>query len=37
MKKGIDKNLQQQVLGTFAHEEQLKLAMELAEKAIRIK
>lgn len=35
MQKGIDKNLQQQVLETFGHEEQLKLAMELAEKAIR--
>ena len=29
MQKGIDKNLQQQVLETFGHEEQLKLAMEL--------
>ncbi|MGN7478464.1 recombination regulator RecX [Solibacillus silvestris] len=35
MKKGIDKNLQQQVLATFNHDEQLKLAMELAEKAVR--
>ncbi|ATP41858.1 recombination regulator RecX [Solibacillus sp. R5-41] len=35
MKKGIDKSLQQQVLATFEHEEQMKLAMELAEKAVR--
>ncbi|MEK4427060.1 recombination regulator RecX [Solibacillus sp. FSL K6-1523] len=35
IKKGIDKNLQQQVLATFEHEEQIKLAMELAEKAVR--
>lgn len=35
MQKGIDKNLQQQVLATYGQEEQLKLAMELAEKAIR--
>lgn len=35
IQKGIDKNLQQKVLATFDHEEQLKLAMELAEKAVR--
>ena len=35
MKKGIAKDLQQEVLGTFGHDEQMKLAMELAEKAIR--
>ena len=35
MQKGIDKNLQQQVLSTFGHDEQLKIAMELAEKAVR--
>jgi regulatory protein len=35
IQKGIDKGLQQQVLSTFSHEEQLKLAMELAEKAVR--
>lgn len=35
IKKGIDKDLQEQVLGTFSHEEQLKLAMDLAEKQIR--
>lgn len=34
-KKGIDKNLQQQVLATFELEEQVKIAMELAEKAVR--
>lgn len=35
MKKGIDKGLQEQVLGTFSHEEQVKLALELAEKQVR--
>lgn len=35
MQKGIDKSLQQKVLATFEHDEQLKLAMELAEKAVR--
>ncbi|MEG0384509.1 recombination regulator RecX [Solibacillus cecembensis] len=35
MKKGIDKSLQQEVLATFEHDEQMKLAMELAEKAVR--
>lgn len=35
MQKGIDKNLQQKVLATFEHDEQVKLAMELAEKAVR--
>ena len=35
MKKGIDKGLQEQVLGTFSHDEQVKLAMELAEKQVR--
>lgn len=35
IKKGIDKQLQQQVLETYSHDEQLKIAMELAEKAIR--
>ena len=33
--KGIDKGLQEQVLETFSHDEQMKLAMELAEKAVR--
>lgn len=35
MKKGIAKDLQQQVLTTFGHEEQVKIALELAEKAVR--
>ncbi|MEK4230760.1 recombination regulator RecX [Solibacillus sp. FSL H8-0538] len=35
MRKGIDRGLQEQVLGTFSHEEQVKVAMELAEKQIR--
>ncbi|MEK4627174.1 MAG: recombination regulator RecX [Solibacillus sp.] len=35
IQKGIDKGIQNQVLSTFSHEEQLKLALELAEKAIR--
>ncbi|MGE7092329.1 recombination regulator RecX [Lysinibacillus sp. NPDC048646] len=35
IKKGIDKNLQDEVLGTYSHEEQLKLAIQLAEKVIR--
>lgn len=34
-KKGIDKSLQDKVLGGFSHEEQLQLAMELAEKEVR--
>ena len=34
-KKGIDKNLQTKVLETFSHGEQLNLAMELAQKAVR--
>ena len=35
MKKGIDKSLQDEVLETFSHEEQVKLATQLAEKVIR--
>lgn len=35
MKKGIAKDLQQEVLKSYGHDEQLQLAMELAEKAIR--
>jgi regulatory protein len=35
IQKGIDKSLQQQVLSTFSHDEQLKIATELAEKAVR--
>ncbi|WP_249662193.1 regulatory protein RecX, partial [Lysinibacillus fusiformis] len=35
IKKGIEKNLQDEVLATYSFEEQLKLAMQLAEKIIR--
>ena len=35
MKKGIDKNLQEQVLQGYSHEEQVKLAGELATKQVR--
>lgn len=35
IKKGIDKHLQDEVLETFSHEEQVKLATQLAEKVIR--
>lgn len=35
MKKGIDKNLQDEVLETYSQEEQVKLATQLAEKVIR--
>lgn len=35
MKKGIAKDLQQEVLKSFGQDEQMQLAMELAEKAIR--
>lgn len=35
MKKGIDKKLQEQVLGSYSHEDQVKIAMELAEKQVR--
>lgn len=35
IKKGIDKNLQDEVLETFSHEEQIKLATQLAEKVVR--
>ena len=34
-KKGIDKKLQQKVLHSFSEEEQLQLAIQLAEKAVR--
>lgn len=34
-KKGIEKRLQDDVLETFTYEEQLKLALELAEKTVR--
>ena len=34
-KKGIDKSLQDEVLETFTHEEQLDIAMQLAEKEVR--
>ncbi|MGG0657321.1 recombination regulator RecX [Rummeliibacillus pycnus] len=34
-KKGIDQKLQQQVLHSFSEEEQLEIALQLAEKAIR--
>lgn len=34
-KKGIEKKLQDDVLETFTYEEQLKLALELAEKTVR--
>lgn len=34
-KKGIDKSLQDEVLETFTQEEQLKIAMQLAEKEVR--
>lgn len=34
-KKGIDKQLQEQVLGEFSHDEQLELASELAAKQMR--
>ena len=34
-KKGIDKSLQTRVLDSFSHDEQLELAMELAQKAVR--
>lgn len=35
MKKGIDKKLQDEVLDTFSHEEQVQLAIELAQKQVR--
>lgn len=35
IKKGIDKNLQEQVLGEFSHAEQVQLASELAQKQVR--
>ncbi|RUL51585.1 recombination regulator RecX [Lysinibacillus antri] len=35
IKKGIDKDTQQKVLETFTYDDQLKLAMELAEKTVR--
>jgi len=35
IKKGIDKDLQDEVLATFSHEEQVKLATQLAEKVVR--
>lgn len=35
MKKGIDKETQNKVLDSFTHKEQLAIAMELAQKAIR--
>lgn len=35
IKKGIDKNLQDEVLETYSHEEQVRLATQLAEKVIR--
>ena len=35
MKKGIDKNLQNEVLGTFSHSEQVEIASELAAKQVR--
>lgn len=35
MKKGIDKGLQEQVLGTFGHAEQVELALEHAAKQVR--
>lgn len=35
MQKGIDKELQQQVLSTYGHDEQMELALQLAEKAVR--
>lgn len=35
IKKGIDKTLQDEVLETFSHEEQVKLATQLAEKVVR--
>lgn len=34
-KKGIDKSLQDEVLETFTHEEQLEIALQLAEKEVR--
>ena len=34
-KKGIEKNLQTKVLASFSHDEQMELAMELAQKAVR--
>lgn len=35
IKKGINKDLQDEVLETFSHEEQVKLATQLAEKVVR--
>ncbi len=35
IKKGIDKGLQDEVLGSFSHEEQIEIAMGLAEKEVR--
>ena len=35
IKKGISKNLQQQVLKEYSHEDQVKNAIELAEKQVR--
>ena len=35
IKKGIDKKLQDEVLETYSHEEQVKLALQLAEKQVR--
>lgn len=35
VKKGIDKGLQEQVLGSYTHEDQVKNALDLAEKQIR--
>lgn len=35
IKKGIDKTLQDEVLETYSHEEQIKLATQLAEKVVR--
>lgn len=36
IKKGIEKKLQDEVLDTFSYDEQLKLALELAEKLVRM-
>ena len=35
IKKGIDKKTQEKVLKSFTYEEQMKLAMQLAEKTVK--
>ncbi|MEO4055455.1 recombination regulator RecX [Solibacillus sp. CAU 1738] len=35
IKKGIDKSLQEQILSSYTHEEQVEIALQLAEKEVR--